>query len=207
MYLSQFAPHLSGLLSLKLTHPGPGHPQEASFFDGLETIFIHARRLEAFTLYHSGVSGTESRVWPVLPQTFIESVGNTVGRNLNKFECSNILIPLDRMNLIEHVAVPLSQLNGLRTLHILSQYPDIPYDQVVWLASQCTVTLRQIGLRNRVWHVDRVRPSKDSGETKKRTGIRLVETAEAFGAFRRSRYGAEEDAEPGSNGDSAEEDA
>lgn len=29
--------------------------------------------------------------------------------------------------------------------------------------------------------------------------VRFIETAEAFGAFRRSRYGAEEDAEPESN--------
>ncbi|KAM0792257.1 hypothetical protein ACM66B_004951 [Microbotryomycetes sp. NB124-2] len=227
-YLTQFAPHLADILSLKLTHPGPGHAQELDFFAALATIFAHSRRLNAVTLYHSGSSGTQLRIWPILPQAFVEALASSVGSSLVKFEVSNILVPLDRLVqlcsilvnvrdlvvhapfeagplLIEHVAVPLSQLCHLKTLHILSQYADITTDQVAWLASQCSVTLKQIGLRNRVWHVDRsqvVNTQTGESSTKtRRAGIRLVETAEAFGAFRRARYGAEEDAESGASSD------
>ncbi|KAK4058913.1 hypothetical protein OIO90_000359 [Microbotryomycetes sp. JL221] len=219
--LAQFAPCLRSILSLKLTHPGPAHPCESSFFDGLSTIFAQANKLEAFTIYHSGAGSTGSRHWPVLPLSFVEALTSSgVAARLVKFECSNILVPLDSIDmlcptlvrvkdlvihvpynagpvLIDHLAVALSRLCQLKTLHILSQYPDVEFDRIVWLASQCSPTLKQLGLRNRVWHVERTRQvqSEDGTETKQQR-FRLIETAEAFGAFKRNRYGAEEDAEP-----------
>ncbi|BGP54081.1 hypothetical protein JCM8202v2_001653 [Rhodotorula sphaerocarpa] len=96
----------------------------------------------------------------------------------------------------------------LRTLHLLSQRATVSVDAVQTMAERCSPTLRQIGFRNRVWIVKRTYDSPADNRPKVSLGpydlpwwpeallvLRFVETAAAFGAFRRNRYGAESDVE------------
>ncbi|GAA6060549.1 hypothetical protein JCM10212_006913 [Sporobolomyces blumeae] len=220
-FYSLVAPALSNLCSLKLTHPGPRHPSLSTFFPALESLLEHTTHLTAFTLYHSGASASDSREWPTVPQGFIENLTNSVGRNLRKFEVSGVLISVDAVESLArgsngirdlvlhlgteydlgHLASCFAHLSSLRTLHLLSQRPDVYPNDVLGLAEQCSPTLRQIGFRNRVWLIRRTfeSPSSDDAGGRARDGerikIRFIETAAAFGAFRRNRYGAEEDVE------------
>lgn len=88
----EFAPHLASLLSLKLTHPGPHHPHLASFFPNLADLLRSTKRLEAFTLYHSGTAGTGTREWPVVDDSFVQELVTSVGTGLRKVEVSNVLM-------------------------------------------------------------------------------------------------------------------
>ncbi|KPV76065.1 uncharacterized protein RHOBADRAFT_53059 [Rhodotorula graminis WP1] len=205
------APNLAALESLKLTHPGPRHPTLATFLPALESLLDHTHALTALTLYHSGASATGRREWPVLPLAFAQHVAATVGPRLRKFEVSGVLVGVEAIealterarslkNLVLHLGqdfdlprltASFAHLASLRTLHLLSQRADISPDDVLSLAEQCSTTLRQIGFRNRVWLVRRTySPAADAPAQ-----VRFVETAGAFGAFRRNRYGAESDVE------------
>ncbi|GAA6001163.1 hypothetical protein JCM10207_007439 [Rhodosporidiobolus poonsookiae] len=216
------APSLTHLLSLKLTHPGPRHPTLPAFFPALETLLAQTSSLTAFTLYHSGAASTGRREWPVLPEAFVQHVAATVGPRLRKFEVSGVLVSVEAVealtstgtelrNLVLHLGhdfdlprliAAFAPLSSLRTLHLLSQRADVYPDDVLSLAEQCAPTLRQIGFRNRVWIVKRtfaapgLPPAGGEGEGEEgRPKIRFLETAAAFGAFRRNRYGAESDVE------------
>ncbi|BGP38149.1 hypothetical protein JCM10449v2_002076 [Rhodotorula kratochvilovae] len=125
-------------------------------------------------------------------------------------ELRNLVLHLGQEFDLARLTAAFAPLASLRTLHLLSQRSDVSPDDVLTLATQCAPTLRQIGFRNRVWLVKR---SYTSGgdcapATKVSLGtydlpwfpeallvVRFVETAAAFGAFRRNRYGAESDAE------------
>lgn len=87
-----FAPHLTSLLSLKLTHPGPHHPALLTFFPSLAELLRETKQLEAFTLYHSGAAGTGTREWPVVDSSFVHELVESVGAGLRKIEMSNVLI-------------------------------------------------------------------------------------------------------------------
>ncbi|GAA6026843.1 hypothetical protein JCM8097_005901 [Rhodosporidiobolus ruineniae] len=209
------APHLAQLHSLKLTHPGPRHPTLPAFFPALETLLSEATSLTAFTLYHSGAASTGRREWPILPDGFVQHLAATVGPRLRKFEVSGVLVSVDAVevmtpaarelrNLVLHLGTEFdlarltatfAYLTSLRTVHLLSQRADVSPDDVLDLAEQCSPTLRQVGFRNRVWIVKRsFVPSTEQGgqDTVK---VRFLETAAAFGAFRRNKYGAESDLE------------
>ncbi|GAA6006561.1 hypothetical protein JCM11491_005006 [Sporobolomyces phaffii] len=207
------APSLSRLRSLKLTHPGPRHPALPTFFASLETLLRHTWRLTAFTLYHSGASPGGRREWPTVSHSFVKRLTDSVGSSLKKFELSGVLIDVDAAETLtngsigikdlvlhlgetfdlDHLATCFAPLSELRTLHVLSQRSDVTRDQVLSLAEQCAPSLRQIGFRNRVWIVRRTIVPVDDGPGQSRAQVRFVETAAAFGAFRRNRYGAEED--------------
>ncbi|GAA5876525.1 hypothetical protein JCM8547_009415 [Rhodosporidiobolus lusitaniae] len=220
------ASSLTRLHSLKLTHPGPRHPTLPAFFPALENLLEQMKELTAFTLYHSGASSTGRREWPVLPESFVEHLSETVGPRLRKFEVSGVLMSVDGVemltggarglrNFVLHLGqefdlprltAAFAPLSSLRTLHILSQRSDISPHDVLGLAEQCHTTLRQIGFRNRVWIVKRTFPSPSpssspspsggaSGDEPVRPKVRFLETAAAFGAYRRNRYGAEDDVE------------
>ncbi|GAA5900207.1 F-box protein [Sporobolomyces salmoneus] len=202
------APSLSQLKSLKLTHPGPLHPTLNRFFPSLETLLQHTRQLTAFTLYYSGASTGGIREWPTVSQDFVQSLTESVGKNLRKFELSGVLIDVDAVEVLTngsraikdfvlhlgeqfdlaHLTACFAPLVEMRTLHILSQRADVTPDDVLGLAEQCSSTLRQIGFRNRVWILRRTFVDNHA-----KAKIRFVETAAAFGAFRRNKYGAEED--------------
>lgn len=85
------APHLTSLVSLKLTHPGPHHPALSTFFPALAQLLRETKRLEAFTLYHSGTAGTGTREWPVVDSAFVHELVESVGAGLRKVEMSNVL--------------------------------------------------------------------------------------------------------------------
>ncbi|GAA5829531.1 hypothetical protein JCM11251_000193 [Rhodosporidiobolus azoricus] len=209
------APCLTQLQSLKLTHPGPRHPALSSFFPALETLLSNTVHLTAFTMYHSGASSTGRREWATLPRQFVQHVATTVGHRLCKFEVSGVLVTVDDVetltavskeirNLVLHLGYDFDlprltasfhDLAALRTLHLLSQRADVYPDDILSLAEQCSTTLRQIGFRNRVWIVKRTYSTPSDGEESKPPKIRFLETAAAFGAFRRNRYGAESDVE------------
>ncbi|GAA5947505.1 hypothetical protein JCM3765_001707 [Sporobolomyces pararoseus] len=213
-------PSLSQLNSLKLTHPGPRHSSLSAFFPALETLLHHTRQLKAFTLYYSGASTGGRREWPAVSKGFISSLTESVGTNLRKFELSGVLIEVDSVEILSngsrgirdfvlhlgeqfdlaHLTACLAPLVELRTLHILSQRADVSPDAVLELAEQCPPTLRQIGFRNRVWILRRTIVGD-------RIKIRFLETAAAFGAFRRNKYGAEEDIDFEADLDAQEEDS
>lgn len=102
-----FAPHLQGLISLKLTHPGPHSTALPYFFPALAHLLKSTSRLEAFTLYHSGVAGTGTREWPVVESSFVEELVGSVGGRLQKFEVSNVLMRLGDVEAIAMGAVNL----------------------------------------------------------------------------------------------------
>ncbi|GAA5931717.1 uncharacterized protein JCM15063_001549 [Sporobolomyces koalae] len=207
------APSLTRLDSLKITHPGPNHPTLPDFFPALETL-LEQTRLRAFTLYYSGASAGGRREWPTVSPGFIENLTRSIGASLRKFELSGVLIDLDSVETLArgsrgirdlvlhlgetfdlaHLNACFATLTELRSLHVLSQRADVTPDNVLELAQQCSPTLRQIGLRNRVWILRRtIIQDDDEGDREPRVKIRFIETAAAFGAFRRNRYGAEED--------------
>ncbi|GAA5970010.1 hypothetical protein JCM11641_000232 [Rhodosporidiobolus odoratus] len=129
-------------------------------------------------------------------------------------ELRNLVLHLEQEFELPRLVAAFVPLSSLRTLHLLSQRADVSPDDVLELAEQCSPTLRQVGFRNRVWVVKRsFSPSLDSQEDAPRLPkvslgtydlpwwpeallvIRFLETAAAFGAFRRNRYGAESDVE------------
>jgi len=164
------------------------------------------RHLRALTIYHSGATGSNGlREWPVVDASFLDSCSTAVGSRLHKLEISGILMSISSVrrltegfpelrDLVLHLGyarfdpvelgAALALLTDLRTLHIQCQRTDVTLNDAMFIANQCSRTLRQIGLRNQVWLVR----GRGDGEE-----LRFVETAEAFGAFRRSRYGAEDD--------------
>lgn len=93
------APHLSSLLSLKITHPGPRHPLLAEFLPSVAHLLRHTPQLHSFTLYHSGSStGAQGvREWPVVGSEFIEDLVASVGGGLRKFECSGVLMRISTL--------------------------------------------------------------------------------------------------------------
>ncbi|GEM11676.1 F-box domain, cyclin-like domain containing protein [Rhodotorula toruloides] len=220
-FFASAAPSLIQLRSIKLTHPGPRHTMLPAFFPALETLLHSTTNLTAFTLYYSGASSTGQREWPTLPLDFIASLAASVGPNLRKFEVSGVLIAVEAVEVLAQSATELrnlvlhlgqdfdlprltasfAPLSCLRTLHLLSQRTSVTADDVLTLAERCHSTLRQIGFRNRVWIVKRTyttTPSADEAEDEspqQRTKVRFYETAAAFGAFRRNKYGAESDVE------------
>lgn len=56
---------------------------------------------------------------------------------------------------LERVTTVVAQLEHLRTLHILCQLSDISNDDILTLAERAQPSLRQVGFRNRVWHIIR----------------------------------------------------
>ncbi|TKA55022.1 hypothetical protein B0A53_02495 [Rhodotorula sp. CCFEE 5036] len=211
-FYDQIADSLSHLQSLKLTHPGPRHPALPAFFPALEKLLDGLPNLTAFTLYHSGAASDGRREWPVLPVEFLHHFAATSGPRIRKFEVSGILTSVEGVeilsngsprlrNLVLHLSADFdldrltrafAPLNELRTIHLLSQRASVTPDAILTLAEQCAPTLRQIGFRNRVWIVKR---TYASGAADERPKVRFVETAAAFGAFRRNKYGAESDIE------------
>ncbi|GAA5835182.1 hypothetical protein JCM3766R1_006894 [Sporobolomyces carnicolor] len=222
-FFSLIAPSLTSLSSLKLTHPGPRHPTRPRFFPALETLLQHTRHLTAFTLYYSGVSTGGRREWPSVPQEFVQSLTDSVGPRLRKFELSGVLVEVDAVQVLTngskglkdlvlhlgenfslaHLTACFAPLSQMRTLHVLSQRADVTPDDVLDLAKECSPTLRQVGFRNRVWLLrrsvvnDRIKVSLGSYDLpfwpEALLVVRFVESAAAFGAFRRNKYGAEED--------------
>ncbi|SGY40918.1 BQ5605_C003g02443 [Microbotryum silenes-dioicae] len=122
---------------------------------------------------------------------------------------------------LPRVTNAISHLPRLKTLHILAQTPEITMEKIEAIVAS-SPSLEQIGFRNRVWHVRRKQIKAASNETKTSGEepttddyrikvslerwdspwwpealfvISLREGTEAFGAFRRSRYGAEDDNE------------
>ncbi|GAA5890270.1 hypothetical protein JCM6882_008777 [Rhodosporidiobolus microsporus] len=128
-------------------------------------------------------------------------------------EVRNLVLHLGHDFDLPRLTACFHNLVSLRTLHLLSQRADVYPDDVLGLAEQCPPTLRQIGFRNRVWIVKRSYSTPIEGEgeepplPKVSLGtydlpwwpeallLRFLETAAAFGAFRRNRYGAESDVE------------
>ncbi|GAA5906189.1 hypothetical protein JCM8208_000658 [Rhodotorula glutinis] len=122
-------------------------------------------------------------------------------------ELRNVVLHLGQEFDLPRLTASFAPLASLRTLHLLSQRADVSPDDVLSLAEQCSPTLRQIGFRNRVWLVRRTySPAADNRPAKVSLApydlpwfpeallvVRFVETAGAFGAFRRNRYGAESD--------------
>ncbi|GAA5989097.1 hypothetical protein JCM10908_001156 [Rhodotorula pacifica] len=109
---------------------------------------------------------------------------------------------------LDRLTSAFAPLSELRTVHLLSQRANVTPDAVLALAEQCSPTLRQVGFRNRVWIVKRTYTSASDERPKVGLGpydlpwwpeallvVRFVETAAAFGAFRRNKYGAESDVE------------
>ncbi|GAA5862948.1 hypothetical protein JCM3774_006696 [Rhodotorula dairenensis] len=207
--LAELPPRLQ---SLKLTHPGPRHATLSSFFPALEKLLAALPGLTAFTLYHSGASSDGRREWPTLPVEFLHQFAATSGPDIRKFEVSGILTSVDGVevlargcprlrNLVLHLGAEFdldrlsrafASLDELRTIHLLSQRANVNPDAILTLAEQCAPTLRQVGFRNRVWIVKRTYAFSTADERPK---VRFVETAAAFGAFRRNKYGAESDIE------------
>ncbi|GAA5835681.1 hypothetical protein JCM9279_004614 [Rhodotorula babjevae] len=123
-------------------------------------------------------------------------------------ELRNVVLHLGQDFDLHRLTTSFAPLASLRTLHLLSQRADIGPDDVLSLAGQCSPTLRQIGFRNRVWLVRRTYSPAPDAPAKVSLApydlpwfpeallvVRFVETAGAFGAFRRNRYGAESDVE------------
>ncbi|GAA6013248.1 hypothetical protein JCM8202_003081 [Rhodotorula sphaerocarpa] len=210
-FYTQAALFLRQLRSIKLTHPGPRHPALSAFFPAVESLLADLPHLSAFTLYYSGAATDGRRDWPTLPDDFVRNVTASNGARLRKFEVSGILTSVTAIetlaagarelrNLVLHLGddfdlarlmSAFAPLPHLRTLHLLSQRATVSVDAVQTMAERCSPTLRQIGFRNRVWIVKRTYDSPADNRPK----LRFVETAAAFGAFRRNRYGAESDVE------------
>lgn len=192
-FYREAGPGLSGVRSLKFTHPGPRH--SAEFQPALVELLAGTARLEAFTLYHSGVSSTATREWVTLDSdgaTFIRALVAHTGPRLRKLELSNVLITVDSVevialgmphlrDLVVHVggSLDLARLSAavaalpqLRTLHILSLLAEHDVDAFLALAKQASPTLRQIGYRNRVWTVKRTYET-DVDEPEVRTPVSL----------------------------------
>lgn len=104
------APHLTTLVSLKLTHPGPRSATLPDFFPSLSRLLEHTRKLRSFTLYHSGTSSTGTREWPVVDETFVSSLVGSVGLGLHKFECSGVLMRVATVELLAEGAPELRDL-------------------------------------------------------------------------------------------------
>lgn len=105
---SLFAPHLTNLISLKLTHPGPRHSTLNQFYPSLTELVRHTSRLESLTLYHSGTTGSED--WPVVEKDFVEILVEAVGVRLRKFECSGVLMSVATLEVLASGAKGLKEL-------------------------------------------------------------------------------------------------
>lgn len=109
-YLRRFAPYLTSLVSLKLTHPGPEAPSATVFFPALSDLLRSTTNLQSFTLYHSGAGSTGSRIWPLVQPDFVEDVVETIGPKLRKFEVSNVLMLTHSAELLAYRALGLRDL-------------------------------------------------------------------------------------------------
>lgn len=98
-FFSQAGPHLPGLCSLKVTHPGPRHPLLDDFYPALLDLINHTGSLHSLTLYHSGHTASPDdpgvTQWPFVTQAFMRGVAEQMGSRLRKFECSGVLMSLD----------------------------------------------------------------------------------------------------------------
>lgn len=106
---SLFAPHLINLISLKLTHPGPKHSSLFQFYPSLTELILSTKKLESFTLYHSGSHG-EIEEWPQIEESFVESLVEVVGMRLRKFECSGVLLSIGTVEKLVQGARGLKEL-------------------------------------------------------------------------------------------------
>lgn len=91
-FFSEGAKHLTGLISLKLTHPGPRHPNFSQFWPDLMVLLASTSKLRALTVYHSGTAGTGVREWLVMEPSLVEELSTTLGSQLHKLELSGILL-------------------------------------------------------------------------------------------------------------------
>ncbi|KAI5479557.1 hypothetical protein MNV49_003294 [Pseudohyphozyma bogoriensis] len=170
---------------------------------------LHTKRLRAFTCYHSGATDINGvREWPVIEPTTVQAFADAVGGQLHKLELSGILIANSAVDgltssfpelrdLVLHLGYyqfdasqlgeAFSKLSHLQTLHVQCQRTDVSFDDVAYIARKCSTTLQQMGLRNQVWLIRRD-VSDPNGDGDERNVLRFSESAEAFGAFRRSRY-------------------
>ncbi|GAA6032615.1 hypothetical protein NBRC10512_004447 [Rhodotorula toruloides] len=127
-------------------------------------------------------------------------------------ELRNLVLHLGADFDLPRLTASFAPLSSLRTLHLLSQRASVSADDVLTVAEQCHPTLRQIGYRNRVWIIKRTYYTTPYEPQQQRTKVslglydlpwwpeallvvRFYETAAAFGAFRRNRYGAESEVE------------
>lgn len=97
----------SSLHSLKLTHPGPLHPQLSEFYPALSMRLHRSTFLRSFTLYHSGLVATPNnpgvKEWPEIPGSFIRSLCERVTK-LRKFECSGVLMSIESFEILADIA-------------------------------------------------------------------------------------------------------
>lgn len=105
---SLFAPYLTNLISIKLTHPGPRHSSLNQFYPSLTELIRHTLQLESFTLYHSGTTGSED--WPIVEKGFVKVLVEAVGDRLRKFECSGVLMSISTVEALALGAKDLREL-------------------------------------------------------------------------------------------------
>jgi len=171
-FISAAGSRLSGLRSLKLTHPGPS---SATYLDHVAGGIKSMHHLESFTLYYSGQERDERRrrIRPYLTLGFLETLAMEAGSRLSKLEASEVLVDAETLALlcssltrlqdlvvhVDHttdlsaVTDSVAHLRQLRTLHIMCQNPAITVDDALPIATRCSPTLRQFGLRNRAFLV------------------------------------------------------
>lgn len=137
-YFHKFAPHVRQLVSLKLTHPGPHHPCLPDFFGSLSALISSTPKLESLTLYHSGVSSTGTREWPVVEPDFVDDLVVSTGANLRKFEVSNVLM---RLGTIEALVMGARDLRDL-VIHIGYELDSVMSSQRI---SRATADLETLG--------------------------------------------------------------
>ncbi|KAH8923091.1 hypothetical protein BT69DRAFT_1242457 [Atractiella rhizophila] len=170
---SSSLPHLR---TLKTTHPGAMHAAVDAYEMGLITLAQRCDQLRELTIYKSGDEMQDGkRIWAHIPTQFAKGLLEARGEDMTKFEIHGVIVPKDALSQIcrmralrnlvihlgrakvvfEEVISFISSLPILRTLHILHQSNDLTENDMIVMASKCSSTLRQIGLRNRVWTIRR----------------------------------------------------
>ena len=168
------APYLANLKTLKTTHPGVRHPDVDQLYPSLLEVAANCARLETLTIYSVGNRQGARTEWPVLEQDFVKQFCQSKGSILRRFEIHGIICPLTSVDMLcdtsrgiedlvlhlweknmDRLFHSLKKLRRLRTLHLVSQSPDIREDDVLELVTGLSRTLKQIGVRNRVWTIIR----------------------------------------------------
>lgn len=176
-FFATAATALRNLRSLKTTHPGLRAAQVDRLYPAIVRLATQATQLDTFTISATGhvVLQGGKKEFPVLEWQFILPMVQLC--NFKRFEVNGLLMGFETVDalcagapnlqdLVLHVFQPdldrlsaaLHQLRNLRTLHLLSQR-SISEDEVLAMVGGCARTLRQVGVRNRVWNV--VRPVRD----------------------------------------------
>lgn len=98
-FISAAGSRLSGLRSLKLTHPGPS---SATYLDHVAGGIKSMHHLESFTLYYSGQERDERRrrIRPYLTLGFLETLAMEAGSRLSKLEASEVLVDAETLALL-----------------------------------------------------------------------------------------------------------